>query len=183
MFRMKPWAQKSLCHWWPEAGRQERVSVCITPHTLRLSTSFWPHSGYRARWIFAFPYNSIAVLLLRFSVIKTYDWSIYLFLFVCFSTSSITISCGWPKCISEFVPHSSSKWQRNSPIPIYKGLLTPGRACWAGKGPEGLTVAFLLPTLRVVPWRNGHAAPCHASPSPASPSRTGCLWAASSPYD
>lgn len=26
MFRMKPPAQKSLCHWWPEAGRQWKVT-------------------------------------------------------------------------------------------------------------------------------------------------------------
>lgn len=158
-------------------GKGKSLSVCLTPHALHLSISFWPHSGYRARWIFAFLHdNSMAVILLRFSV-RIYDWSIYLFLFVCFSASSVTISCGWPKCISEFVPHSSSKWQRKSPIPIYKGILTLGRVCWAGKGPEGLTAAFLLFTVHVVPWRNGCAVPCHASPSPASPPRTGRLWA------
>lgn len=124
-------------------GRGGSLSVCITPHVLHLSISLWSHSGYRARWIFAFPCdNNIAVLLLHFFVTKIYDWSIYLFLFVCFSTSSITISCGWPKRISEFVPHSSSKWQRNSPILIYKGIFILGRVCWAGLGPEGLTVAF-----------------------------------------
>lgn len=56
-----------------------------------------------------------------------------------------------------FVPLSSSKCQRNSPAPIYKGIVAPGRVCWDGKGPEGLTATFLLLTLRVVPWRKGHA--------------------------
>lgn len=41
--------------------------------------------------------------------------------------------------------------------PIYKGIVAPGRVCWDGKGPEGLTATFLLLTLRVVPWRKGHA--------------------------
>lgn len=76
-------------------GRGGSLSVCITPHTLHLKISLWPHSGYRARRIFAFLYDdSMAILPLQFSVIKIYDWSIYLFSFVCFSTLPLLYHVG-----------------------------------------------------------------------------------------
>lgn len=76
-------------------GRGGSLSVCITPHTLHLNISFWPHSGYRARGTFAFLYDdSMAILPLRFSVIKIDDWSIYLFSFVCFSTLPLLYHAG-----------------------------------------------------------------------------------------
>lgn len=87
----------------------------------------------------------------------------YLFLFLCFSTSSLTVPSGRPKCISVFVPRSSSKWQRRSPLPIHKGIVDPGRVCWDGRGPEGLAATLLPLTLCVVPWRKG----CADLPMPA----------------
>lgn len=188
-----------------EGGRGS-LSVCITPPMLHLSVSFWSHLGYRVRWIFAFPCNdSMAVLLLCFSVIEIHDWSIYLFLFVCFSTSSVTLSCGWPKHIGEFVPHRPSKWQRitescgwkrtlrslsaaveTAQSPFTRGSYPHpekssglGRALWDWQ--PSFSSSYSLKYWW--PWRNGHAAPSRASPSPASSPRADRLWAASSPYD
>lgn len=155
-----------------EAVREGRsLSACTASHVLHLSVPFWPHSGHGARWGFPLRCDN-SVLLLCFKNL----YPIYLFLFLCFSTSSITVSTGRPRCISVFAPCSSSKWQRSSPLPFHRRIVDPGRICWDGKGPEGLTATFLLLTLCVVPQNRAmQTLPCqHFSLQP---------WAASSSYE
>lgn len=70
-----------------------------------------------------------SVMLLKFMT------DIFIFIF---STSSITVSSGRPRCINVFVPHSSSQWQRSSPFPTHKGIVDSGRVCWLFMGQQSL---------------------------------------------
>lgn len=168
--RMKP--QKFLCHqklWgWSLSACP---ASCVLPLSLFLTTlGTW--SQVRLCSLVRQPCSS--VMLLKFMT------DIFIFIF---STSSITVSSGRPRCIIVFVPHSSSQWQRSSPFPTHKGIVDSGRVCWlfmgqqslcewVWKGPEGLTASFLLLTLCVVPHRKGHADPAMpALPPPA----LGCI--------
>lgn len=65
--------------------------------------------------------------------------------------------------LNVFVPHSSSRWQRSSPVPTHQGIVDPGRVCWDGKGPEGLTATFLLLLILRGALEQGPCRPCHAS--------------------
>lgn len=87
---------------------------------------------------------------------KIYDWH----LFLCFSTSSITASSGRPKCVC---PSQLFQMAEKQPSPHSPRIVDPGRVCWDGKGPEGLTATFLLLLILRGALEQGPCRPCHAS--------------------